>query len=54
MHSTKYRDLRTLLIVLDEGESRAKALAEQLPGVAHGNRGYIRCGRPLRPGGDGK
>jgi hypothetical protein len=31
MHSTKYRDLLTLLIVLDEGESRAKALAEQSP-----------------------
>ena len=31
MHSTKYRDLLTLLILLDEGESRAKALAEQSP-----------------------
>ena len=29
MHSTKYRDLLALLIVLDEAESRAKALAEQ-------------------------
>ena len=31
MHSTKYRDLLALLIVLDETESRAKALAEQSP-----------------------
>ena len=31
MHSTKYRDLLALLIVLDEAESRAKALAEQSP-----------------------
>jgi len=31
MHSTKYRDLLRLLIVLDEAESRAKALAEQFP-----------------------
>ena len=31
MHSTKYRDLLTLLFVLDGGESRAKALAEQFP-----------------------
>jgi hypothetical protein len=29
MQETKYRDLLTLLFVLDEGESRAKALAEQ-------------------------
>ena len=29
MYSTKYRDLLALLIVLDEAESRAKALAEQ-------------------------
>ena len=31
MHSTKYRDLPALLIVLDETESRANALAEQFP-----------------------
>ena len=31
MHSTKYRDLLTLLFVLDGGESRAKALPEQFP-----------------------
>jgi len=31
MHSTKYRDLLRLLILLDEVESRAKALAEQFP-----------------------
>ena len=31
MHSTKYRDLLALLIVLSEAESRAKALAEQSP-----------------------
>jgi hypothetical protein len=31
MHSTKYRDLLTLLFVLDGGESRAKALAEEFP-----------------------
>ena len=31
MQETKYRDLLTLLFVLDEGESRAKALAEQFP-----------------------
>ena len=31
MHSTKYRDLLALLILLDEVESRAKALAEQSP-----------------------
>ena len=31
MYSTKYRDLLALLIVLDEAESRAKALAEQSP-----------------------
>jgi len=31
MHSTKYKDLLTLLFVLDEEESRAKALAEQSP-----------------------
>jgi len=31
MHSTKYTDLLTLVIVLDEAESRAKALAEQFP-----------------------
>ena len=31
MHSTKYRDLLALLIVLDEAESRAKALAKQSP-----------------------
>ena len=31
MHSTKYRDLLTLLFVLDEKESRANALAEQFP-----------------------
>ena len=31
MHSTKYRDLLVLRIVLDGGESRAKALAEQSP-----------------------
>jgi hypothetical protein len=31
MHSTKYRDLLTLLFLLDEEESRAKALAEQFP-----------------------
>jgi hypothetical protein len=31
MHSTKYRDLLALLILLDEVESRAKALAELFP-----------------------
>ena len=31
MHSTKYRDLLVLRIVLDETESRANALAEQFP-----------------------
>jgi hypothetical protein len=31
MHLTKYRDLLTLLIVLDEAESRANALSEQSP-----------------------
>ena len=31
MHSTKYRDLLVLLILLDEVESRAKALAERFP-----------------------
>jgi hypothetical protein len=31
MQETKYRDLLTLLFVLDEAESRAKALAEQSP-----------------------
>jgi len=31
MHSIKYRDLLALLIVLDEAESCAKALAEQSP-----------------------
>jgi len=31
MHSTKYRDLLALLILLDEVESRAKALGEQFP-----------------------
>ena len=31
MYSTKYRDLLALLIVLDEAESYAKALAEQSP-----------------------
>jgi len=31
MLSTKYRDLLALLILLDEAESRAKALAEQFP-----------------------
>ena len=31
MQETKYRDLLTLLFVLDEEESRAKALAEQFP-----------------------
>jgi len=31
MHSTKYRDLLALRIVLDETESRANALAEQFP-----------------------
>ena len=31
MHPTKYRDLVELLILLDEVESRAKALAEQFP-----------------------
>ena len=31
MHSTKYRDLLALLIVLDEAESCAKSLAEQSP-----------------------
>jgi hypothetical protein len=31
MYSTKYRDLLALLILLDEVESRAKALAEQFP-----------------------
>ena len=31
MHSTKYRDLLTLLFALDEAESRANALAEEFP-----------------------
>jgi hypothetical protein len=31
MYSTMYRDLLALLIVLDEAELRAKALAEQSP-----------------------
>jgi len=31
MLSTKYRDLLALLILLDEVESRARALAEQYP-----------------------
>jgi hypothetical protein len=31
MYSTKYRDLLALLIMLDEAELRAKALAEQSP-----------------------
>ena len=31
MQETKYRDLLTLLFLLDEVESRAKALAEQFP-----------------------
>ena len=31
MHSTKYRDLLALRIVLDETESRANALAEEFP-----------------------
>ena len=31
MHSSKYKDLLALLILLDEAESRAKALAEQFP-----------------------
>jgi hypothetical protein len=31
MHSTKYRDLLALVIVLEDAESRAKALAEQFP-----------------------
>ena len=31
MHSTKYRDLLALRIVLDETESHANALAEQFP-----------------------
>ena len=31
MQEAKYRDLLTLLFVLDEKESRAKALAEQFP-----------------------
>ena len=31
MQETKYRDLLTLLFVLDEEESRAKALAKQFP-----------------------
>ena len=31
MQATKYRDLVVLLILLDEVESRAKALAEQFP-----------------------
>ena len=31
MYSTKYRDLLALLILLDEVESCAKALAEQSP-----------------------
>jgi len=31
MHSTKYRDLLALLILLDETESRANALAEEFP-----------------------
>jgi hypothetical protein len=33
MYSTKYRDLLALLIVLDEAESCAKALAEQFPAL---------------------
>jgi len=31
MHATKYRDLVVLLILLDEVESRAKALAGRFP-----------------------
>ena len=31
MRETKYRDLLTLLFLLDEEESRAEALAEQFP-----------------------
>ena len=31
MQETKYRDLLTLLFVLDETESRAKALTKQFP-----------------------
>ena len=31
MYSTKYKDLLALLIVLDEVESRAKALAKRFP-----------------------
>jgi len=31
MQETKYRDLLTLLFLLDEEESRAEALAEQFP-----------------------
>ena len=31
MHSSKYRDLLALLILLDEAESRANALAERIP-----------------------
>ena len=31
MHATKYRDLVELLILLDELESRSKALAERFP-----------------------
>ena len=31
MHSTKYRDLVVLLILLDEVESRSRALAERFP-----------------------
>jgi len=31
MHSSKYKDLLALLILLDEVESRAKALAERFP-----------------------
>ena len=31
MHSTKYRDLVVLLILLDEVETRSRELAEQFP-----------------------
>jgi hypothetical protein len=31
MHSTKYRDLVVLLILLDEVESRSRELAERFP-----------------------
>jgi hypothetical protein len=31
MHSTKYRDLLVLLILLDEVESRSRELAERFP-----------------------